>query len=75
MMRTDVQGPAVVRSVMSGSSEDRCDRCCAAGCVSFLLRSGLDLVFCAHHARQFERELRRSGALVGTEAHQDALVW
>ena len=42
---------------------------------SFLLRSGLDLVFCAHHAREFERELRRSGALIGMDARQDAHVW
>ena len=74
MMRTEAQGPTVLRSTLGGS-EERCDRCCAAGCVSFLLRSGLDLVFCAHHARQFERELVRSGALVGTEPRQDALVW
>jgi hypothetical protein len=74
-MRTEVQGPTVVRSTMGGGIEDRCDRCCANGCVSFLLRSGLDLVFCAHHARQFERELRRSGALIGTQARQDTLVW
>jgi hypothetical protein len=75
MMRSELQALTAVRSTTSGTREDRCDRCCAAGCVSFLLRSGLDLVFCAHHARQFERELRRSGALIGTEAHQDALVW
>jgi hypothetical protein len=75
MMRTEVRGPTVLGSTMSGSSGDRCDRCCADGCVSFLLRSGLDLVFCAHHAREFERELRRSGALIGMDARQDAHVW
>ena len=74
MMRTEVPGPTVLGSTLSGSG-DRCDRCCADGCVSVLLRSGLDLVFCAHHAREFENELRRSGALIGTQTRQDPLVW
>ena len=75
MMRTKEHGSMATWSTTTGLSSDRCDRCCAAGCVHVLLRSGLDLVFCGHHARQFELELRRSGALMGTEAHQDALVW
>jgi hypothetical protein len=74
-MRTKTQEPTATWSTTSGLSADRCDRCCAAGCVHVLLRSGLDLVFCGHHARQFELELRRSGALMGTDARQDALVW
>jgi hypothetical protein len=74
MTRTEGRGPTALRSAVSAGGE-RCDRCCAPGCVSVLLRSGLDLVFCAHHARQFERELCRSGALIGTDARQDALVW
>jgi hypothetical protein len=74
MTRTEVPRPAQW-STLTGGSVERCDRCCAEGRVSVLLRSGLDLVFCAHHAREFDRDLRRSGALIETEARADALVW
>jgi hypothetical protein len=72
-MRTEVQTAPGAPTI--GIGEDCCDRCCAAGYVHVLLRSGLDLVFCGHHARQFESELRRSGALMGTGGRLDALVW
>jgi hypothetical protein len=34
-----------------------CDRCGARGQVRVVLISGLDLVFCGHHWRQWERPL------------------
>lgn len=43
-------------------SEEQCDRCCAPACVRVELRSGLDLVFCGHHARQYDRVLQQHGA-------------
>jgi hypothetical protein len=38
---------------------DRCDRCGAQGRVRVLLTSG-DLVFCGHHAKEYEPLLRES---------------
>jgi hypothetical protein len=47
-----------------GLAGDRCDRCCAEAVVHVVLRSGLDLAFCGHHARQHELQLAASGALI-----------
>ncbi len=47
-----------------GLAGDRCDRCCAAAVVHVVLRSGLDLAFCGHHAREHELQLATSGALI-----------
>jgi len=33
---------------------DHCDRCGAAGKVQVVLPSGLDLMFCGHHAREYK---------------------
>ncbi|MBA2555023.1 MAG: hypothetical protein H0V10_15300 [Geodermatophilaceae bacterium] len=40
---------------------DRCDRCGAQGRVRVLLLSGSDLVFCGHHAREYDAKLRDLG--------------
>jgi hypothetical protein len=48
-------------------AEEQCDRCCAPACVYVVLPSGLDLVFCSHHARQYELLLRRTGAMLRRE--------
>jgi hypothetical protein len=37
---------------------DRCDRCGARGMVRILLAIGGDLVFCSHHAREYDAKLR-----------------
>lgn len=34
---------------------DYCDRCGALGAVRFLLGNGLDLIFCGHHAREYNQ--------------------
>ena len=39
------------------TAADRCDRCGAQARVRVVLTSG-DLLFCAHHAKQFEEKLR-----------------
>lgn len=36
---------------------DNCDRCGATGQVYVVLPSGLDLVFCGHHGREYESKL------------------
>lgn len=43
---------------------DRCDRCGAQARVRVLLASGADLVFCGHHAREYDAKLRDIGVQV-----------
>jgi hypothetical protein len=38
---------------------DRCDRCGARAYVRVLLPSRLELLFCAHHSRQYASELTK----------------
>lgn len=46
---------------------DRCDRCGAQGRVRVVLPSGSDLIFCGHHAREYETKLRVVGQIVVDE--------
>jgi len=46
---------------------DRCDRCGAQGRVRVVLASGSDLIFCGHHAREYETKLRDVGQIVVDE--------
>ncbi|WP_436777163.1 DUF7455 domain-containing protein [Yinghuangia sp. YIM S09857] len=41
------------------TAADRCDRCGAQAYLRVVLASGGELLFCAHHARKFEPELRK----------------
>jgi hypothetical protein len=43
---------------------DRCDRCGAQAFVRAVLPSGSDLVFCAHHGRQYEAGLIAARAII-----------
>jgi hypothetical protein len=43
--------------------DEYCDRCGAAGKVHVVLPSGNDLVFCAHHGREYEEKLTELEAL------------
>jgi hypothetical protein len=56
-------------------ADERCDRCCALAVVHVVVRSGLDLAFCGHHARENELQLRRSGALVIVDRSVAFLYW
>jgi hypothetical protein len=47
---------------------DRCDRCGAQAYVRVKLESGLDLLFCAHHARAYEPTLRAVAAAIQDES-------
>jgi len=40
------------------SPAERCDRCGARAAVRAILPGGVDLLFCAHHGRQHEKQLR-----------------
>ncbi len=47
---------------------DRCDRCGAQAYVRATLPSGSDLLFCAHHAHEFEGKLRDMDATIYDES-------
>jgi hypothetical protein len=38
---------------------ERCDRCGARAAIRAVLSSGSDLLFCGHHAREYEDKLRQ----------------
>ncbi|KEI45949.1 DUF7455 domain-containing protein [Saccharopolyspora rectivirgula] len=44
------------------TAADRCDRCGAAAKLRAVLPSGGELLFCGHHAREFEPRLREMNA-------------
>jgi hypothetical protein len=41
--------------------DERCDRCGARGAVHAIARGGRELVFCAHHGREYAERLRADG--------------
>lgn len=41
------------------TAADRCDRCGAQAYLRVVLTSGGELLFCAHHGRKFEPELKK----------------
>lgn len=44
------------------TAADRCDRCGAQAYLRVVLMSGGELLFCAHHGRKFEPELKKIAA-------------
>lgn len=52
------------------NATDRCDRCGAQAYVRVELSSGLELLFCAHHARAYEDKLRDVAASIHDESGQ-----
>ncbi len=49
------------------TASERCDRCGAQAYVRVTLQSGSNLLFCAHHARQYEPRLRELDATIEDE--------
>lgn len=41
------------------TAADRCDRCSAQAHVRAIMPGGGDLIFCNHHAKQYEEHLRK----------------
>ncbi len=41
------------------TAADRCDRCSAQARVRAIMNGGGDLIFCNHHAQQYEEQLRK----------------
>jgi hypothetical protein len=50
--------PTLTTTVEVPSAADRCDRCGAQGKVRVVLAGGGDLVFCGHHAREYDATIR-----------------
>ena len=49
------------------TAADRCDRCGAQAYLRVVLASGGELLFCAHHGRKFEPELKKIAADIQDE--------
>jgi hypothetical protein len=47
---------------------DRCDRCGAAARVRATLPSGFELLFCQHHANEYQAKLIEQAAVLETSA-------
>jgi hypothetical protein len=52
------------------TATDRCDRCGAQAYIRATLVSGSELLFCAHHAREYEAGLRAIDAEIHDEAER-----
>ncbi|MBO3129599.1 DUF7455 domain-containing protein [Dermatophilus congolensis] len=52
------------------TSADRCDRCGAQAYVRATLRSGGELLFCAHHAREHADRLTEIDATIHDETER-----
>ena len=49
---------------------DRCDRCGAQAYVRVLLPGRLELLFCAHHNRQYASALKKIAVAIQDETHR-----
>ena len=58
---------ALLATTTSLTAADRCDRCGAQAYVRVVLTGGTDLLFCAHHGRQYELKLRE----IASEFHDE----
>ena len=58
---------AVAPNSAALSAADRCDRCGAQAYLRVVLISGGELLFCAHHGRKFEPELKKIAAEIQDE--------
>jgi len=61
---------AVAPASAALTAVDRCDRCGAQAYLRVELASGLELLFCAHHAREHEAKLREVAVNVIDETHK-----
>jgi len=52
------------------TATDRCDRCGAQAYIRATLASGSELLFCAHHAREYETGLRAIEADIYNETER-----
>ena len=66
----DVSTAADVREVPSLSAQDRCDRCGAQAYLRVEVSEGLELLFCAHHAREHGDKLKEIALSFVDETHK-----
>ena len=59
---------AVAPSALTAA--DRCDRCGAQAYLRVELESGLELLFCAHHAREHGEKLKEVAVTLSDETHK-----
>jgi hypothetical protein len=57
----------LLATTTSLTAADRCDRCGAQAYIRVVLTKGTDLLFCAHHGRQYELKLRE----IASEFHDE----
>ncbi|GAB3299374.1 hypothetical protein EK0264_17835 [Epidermidibacterium keratini] len=50
--------PVAPDSTVELKATDRCDRCGARATTRATMASGLELLFCGHHAREYEAALK-----------------
>jgi hypothetical protein len=68
-VRVEKEGADVTTLTASPlTATDRCDRCGAQAYIRATLASGSELLFCAHHAREYETGLRAIEAEIYNEA-------
>lgn len=61
---------AVAPSASALTAADRCDRCGAQAYLRVELSSGLELHFCAHHAREHGEKLKEIAVSLTDETHK-----
>lgn len=49
------------------TAADRCDRCGAQAYVRVVMQGGGDLLFCAHHSREYDEALRNAAVEIHDE--------
>jgi len=57
----------LLATTTSLTASDRCDRCGAQAYIRVVLSGGNELLFCAHHGRQYELKLRE----IANEYHDE----
>jgi hypothetical protein len=69
----DEEREAIVTTAVAPSAltaADRCDRCGAPAYLRVELGSGLELLFCAHHAREHGEKLKEVAVTLTDETHK-----
>jgi hypothetical protein len=56
--REEATVTTLIATTTSLTASDRCDRCGAQAYIRVVMASGGELLFCAHHGRQYELKLR-----------------
>lgn len=66
----DTRTPSYLNDAPTMSAQDRCDRCGAQAYLRVEVSAGLDLFFCAHHAREHGDKLKEIAITFVDETHK-----